>query len=76
MIYCVVPKELESELYDKLSDHYAGEDNVTVILERRVADRRARTAHAHVDTAVRQRRKLRDRRRARAMGDTLPLARP
>lgn len=76
MIYCVVPRQLEDELYDRLRDRYADERNVSVIRERRVADRRARGAHAHVDAAVRQRRKVRDRRRARATGEMLPLARP
>ena len=34
MIYCVVPKPLADELYPKLVQHYEGEDNVTVILDR------------------------------------------
>ncbi len=28
MIYCVVPKELADELYPKLVEHYAGDENV------------------------------------------------
>jgi hypothetical protein len=35
MIYCVVPRELEGELYDKLVDYYKDNPNVTVIVDRR-----------------------------------------
>ena len=35
MIYCVVPKPLEGELYDKLADYYKDDPNVEVILDRR-----------------------------------------
>lgn len=72
MIYCVVPKPLEDELYPKLVEHYAGEDNVTVIVDRRESDRRARGGRP-VD-AVSQQRVIRDRRRARMPGDLPPLA--
>ncbi len=41
MIYCVVPPELEDELYAKLVEHYKDNPNVTVILDRRTGpDRR------------------------------------
>jgi hypothetical protein len=73
MIYCVVPKPLSEELYPKLVDHYAREDNVTVILDRRESDRRARGARP--TEAIKQRRIVRDRRRARVPGDLPPLAR-
>jgi hypothetical protein len=72
MIYCVVPKRMSDELYLKLSAHYAEDENVTVIVDRREVDRRARGARP--GEAVRQRRVIRDRRRARVSGDTLPLA--
>jgi hypothetical protein len=75
MIYCVVPEALEEELYPKLVEHYAADENVTVIVERRKADRRARQS-GPVDPQVSQRRVVRDRRRARVAGDMLPLARP
>ncbi|HSZ69991.1 MAG TPA: hypothetical protein VK756_06495 [Solirubrobacteraceae bacterium] len=75
MIYCVVPKALEDELYPKLVSHYEGDENVTVIVERREADRRGRQA-GPVDPQVLQRRVVRDRRRARVAGDMLPLAQP
>ena len=35
MIYCVVPRALEDELYDKLVAHYSDEPNVEVIVDRR-----------------------------------------
>ena len=72
MIYCVVPKPLSDELYPQLVEHYAHEDGVTVILDRRKSDRRARGARP--SDAVKQQRVLRDRRRARMPGDLPPLA--
>jgi hypothetical protein len=72
MIYCVVPRELSEGLYPKLLEHYAREDNVTVIVDRRESDRRARGAH--LADAVKQRRVVRNRRRARVPGDLPPLA--
>jgi hypothetical protein len=76
MIYCVVPKELADELYPKLVEHYAGDENVTVIVDRREFDRRARRGQSGAgDVSVsEQRRIVRDRRRARVPGDLLPLA--
>jgi hypothetical protein len=76
MIYCVVPRPLADELYPKLVEHYSEDTNVTVIVDRRQFDRRARYAAAGAtagdDDA--QRRIVRDRRRARVAGDLLPLA--
>ena len=41
MIYCVIPRELEDELYDKMVEYYKDNPNVTVIVDRREgADRR------------------------------------
>jgi hypothetical protein len=76
MIYCVVPKPLADELYPKLVEHYEGDDNVTVIVDRRVADRRARHGRSSARDAGEHasRRIVRDRRRARVAGDLLPLA--
>ena len=43
MIYCVVPRELADELYDKLVEYYKDNPNVTVIVDRREGgDRRGR----------------------------------
>jgi hypothetical protein len=74
MIYCVVPKPLEDELYSKLSKHYEHEDNVTVLVDRRKSDRRARGSRP--PAAITQRRVVRDRRRARVPGDLPALANP
>jgi hypothetical protein len=71
MIYCVVPKPLADELYPKLVKRYENDDNVTVIIDRREADRRARGSRA--SEADLQRRVIRDRRRARVPGDLPPL---
>jgi hypothetical protein len=35
MIYCVVPKPLAGDLYDKLADYYKDEPHVEVIVDRR-----------------------------------------
>ena len=65
MIYCVVPVELEDELYDKLVDYYAENPDVTVIVDRRRGtDRRTASGRDGHD----ERRITRDRRRARVTG--------
>ncbi|HZO62733.1 MAG TPA: hypothetical protein VFB35_07100 [Gaiellaceae bacterium] len=65
MIYCVVPRELEAELYDKLVAYYRDNPNVTVIVDRRAGpDRRRRSTGAE----FKERRVQRDRRRARVTG--------
>lgn len=75
MIYCVVPRPLADELYPKLVEHYSGDENVTVIVDRRRFDRRARYApSSSAPAGEQQRRVIRDRRRARVPGDLLPLA--
>jgi hypothetical protein len=74
MIYSVVPKALADELYPKLVKHYENDDNVTVIVDRREFDRRARHGRSAASDAP-QRRIVRDRRRARVPGDLPPLAR-
>lgn len=42
MIYCVVPAALADELYERLAAYYADDPNVTVIVDRRKGERRAR----------------------------------
>ncbi len=70
MIYCVVPHELEAELYDKLVDHYKENPNVTVIVDRRDGpDRRAGKEYGG-------KRETRDRRRPRAPGTFLTTEPP
>ena len=77
MIYCVVPRPLADELYPRLVEYYKDEDNVTVIIDRRQFDRRARNGRSRRGspaTGTVQRRVVRDRRRARVPGDLPPLA--
>jgi hypothetical protein len=75
MIYSVVPKPLADELYPKLAEYYEGEPNVSVIVDRREFDRRARSKNA-VAPADAEQRVVRERRRARMPGDLPPLANP
>jgi hypothetical protein len=75
MIYSVVPRPLQDELYPKLVEHYEGNENVTVIVDRRHADRRSRGGGAST-TAEHRQRVVRDRRRARVPGDLPALATP
>ena len=65
MIYCVIPRELADELYDKMVDYYKDNPNVTVIVDRREGpDRRA----GQDDGSFKERRLTRDRRRPRVTG--------
>ena len=66
MVYCVVPRELETELFERLTAYYADDPDVTVIVDRRVSERRQRAQKG--DPVVAQ-RVLRDRRRRRAVGE-------
>ncbi|MBV8952497.1 MAG: hypothetical protein JO179_00075 [Solirubrobacterales bacterium] len=68
MIYCVVPEPLADELFDQLTDYYADDPNVTVIVDRRRSSRRQGSS-----TGGGQ-RSLRDRRRARVPGELPELA--
>jgi hypothetical protein len=70
MIYCVVPQELADELYDKLEAYYRDDPNVTVIIDRRKAERR--TSGSNPGGGARQRR---DRRRPRVPGE-FPSVKP
>jgi hypothetical protein len=68
---------LADELYPKLVEHYQHEDNVTVIVDRREFDRRARLGSSIARAPAPEgapRRVVRDRRRARVAGDMPPLA--
>ena len=69
MIYSVIPRELEPDLLERLTAHYAGNPEVTVIVDRRQGERRKRT----VDASVAQQRVLRDRRRRRVTGEFAAL---
>jgi hypothetical protein len=62
MIYCVIPRELAGELYDKMVEYYKDNPNVEVIVDRREGpDRRAGKEYGG-------QRLLRDRRRRRVTG--------
>ncbi len=65
MIYCVVPEALAGELFDKLTDYYAADPNVTVIIERRKSSRRTPVPASPSSEA----RVVRDRRRPRVVGE-------
>jgi hypothetical protein len=68
MIYCVVPKALSTELYDKLRDYYKDDPNVEVIIDRRQGDRRSRGSGSGGG-----KREIRDRRRRRLPGSFLKI---
>ena len=65
MIYCVIPRELEDELFDKMVEYYKDNPNVTVIVDRRPARTAARGGEPG------GKRELRDRRRPRIPGTFL-----
>jgi hypothetical protein len=69
VIYCVVPRELEADLFERLTAHYADNADVEVIVDRRRAPRRSRT----VSSAEQEQRVLRDRRRRRVIGELVPM---
>jgi hypothetical protein len=73
MIYCVIPRELADELYDKMVEYYKDNPNVTVIVERREGEDRRRGSEQRLDD--KERRSVRERRRARAPG-TFPETDP
>jgi hypothetical protein len=74
MIYCVIPRELAEELYEKMVEYYKDNPNVKVIIDRREGPDR-RTRHP-VSDAEKEQRVIRDRRRQRASGTFLPTDDP
>jgi hypothetical protein len=62
VIYCVIPRELEADLYDKMVDYYEDNPNVTVIVDRR--DGPDRREGEDVTEEDKNRRTTRERRRA------------
>jgi hypothetical protein len=65
MIYCVIPAELEGELFQKMVDYYKDDPDVEVIVDRRQGrDRRKATGNTGPD----ERREIRDRRHRRPTG--------
>jgi hypothetical protein len=62
MIYCVIPRELADDLYDKMVEYYKDNPNVSVIIDRRDShERRNKREGGGL-------REVRDRRRARIPG--------
>jgi hypothetical protein len=62
MIYCVIPRELADELYDKMVDYYKDNPNVTVIVDRRQGRDRRKQSEPRLED--KEQRTVRDRRRA------------
>jgi hypothetical protein len=74
MIYCVIPRELEDELFAKMVEYYKDNPNVTVIIDRRGGpDRRARK---QASKKTESKRETRDRRRPRIPGTFLEAEAP
>lgn len=63
MIYCVIPPELEDELFAKLETYYGDNPDVTVIV-----DRRRRSGLREVPAATPEAIAVRERRRQRIPG--------
>jgi hypothetical protein len=70
MIYCVVPEEMAPELLGKLTDYYAEDPNVKVIVDRRKSERRS----GDETPEEQQQRVVRDRRRGRIPGEFPPIS--
>ena len=68
VIYCVVPEPLADELFEKLTDYYANDAGVTVIVDRRRSSRRGPSVTSG------GKREVRDRRRPRVLGEMPELA--
>jgi hypothetical protein len=66
VIYCVIPEALADELLAKMTDYYADDPNVEVIVDRRKSTRRRA---GNDGSAEGEQRVIRDRRRARVPGD-------
>lgn len=66
----VVPRPLEEYFYDRLQQHYAGRDDVVVVVDRRVGERRRR------DRYVSGPGPLSDRRRGERRGSDVAWSLP
>jgi hypothetical protein len=71
VIYCVIPPELEGELFTKLTAYYEDNPDVTVIV-----DRRRRSGVPEVPAATPEARAARERRRQRIPGTFPSLEAP
>jgi RNA polymerase sigma-70 factor (ECF subfamily) len=81
VIYCIVPRDLEGKLHERLRQHFRADSSVEVIVERRADERRAgedRRANGATPRQARERRKIRHSG-GRRVGDRramlLPLTR-
>ena len=63
--YCVVPRELADDLFEKMVERYRDNPNVTVVVDRRWGEERRKS------TTFGGQRTLRDRRRRRQPGSFL-----
>ena len=64
MIYCVIPRDLEVDLFEKMVEYYKDNPNVTVIIDRREGNDRRQGRAAPEG----EKRETRDRRRGRVPG--------
>lgn len=71
MIYCVIPPELEDELFAKLEAYYDDNPDVTVIV-----DRRRKAGMRELPAATPGERVARERRRQRIPGTFPRIAAP
>ena len=66
MIYCVIPRELEDELYEKMVDYYKDNPHVTVIVDRREGEDRRQGREKGGKREIRERRRARVGRTVRS----------
>jgi hypothetical protein len=65
VIYSVVPEEFGQELFERLTQYYAEDPEVTVIVDRRKGGRRGE----QLESAINNERELRDRRKPPLTGE-------
>lgn len=63
----MIPEPLAEQLFDRLTEYYAEDPNVTVIVDRRQGSRRERGSSGGGN------RQRRDRRRSRVTGELPPI---
>lgn len=66
MVYCVIPRELEDELLERMTEYYLANPEVEVIMDRRDGANNDRRRGETITGD--NRRVTRDRRRPRATG--------
>jgi hypothetical protein len=68
----VVPRPLEGFFIERLQEHYAGRDDVRVVVDRRVGERRRRDRYVCGPSPLSDRRRERPDRRDRDVAWSLP----